>query len=556
MTLPYRFGTGTPTLTGKQFHTQLQIDLDALSGGQTRTLEFYGAVGDGTTDDQDAIADAFSDAATNGYLLLGSSGKTYLLESGIAQSFGGVNFDGQGCTFKVSASATGFSTYFFDFRTTTTIASTTLNANTVVGDNSIVVTSGTNFTVGDLLVIAVTHATGGYFNGFASIVRTVAGTTITLQDRIPPGLDIDSALDTNSVRTYRPGRGVFKNAIFDGGTYASSFVALAITGLGGEVSGCQFIDCDGDQLNSGGLSIFNSVHLSVEDIYLARSGSALISDFQMWNSSSCICNDIRSQSAQGFGPQWFSGSLNAVSNVSSHGAGQAVNGRGILLQGECSSTFTNLVVTNSRDTGLSLTKRAQWNVLSGCLLVTQGDQAANTQALFTSSDSCNNNIFDRVITAGASAADAVIQINAADTGNVIGNLWVYPGIDKIVDAGGTAFGIVNGLPLDRPVTTTLANGDNNNVAIPAYSEVLRLNGPTGAFAITGFAVPSPVRDGQRLTVLNFTGFVLTIKNNTTSAAGNRILTGTGGDVVTGGNSTAQFIYDASAGFWLLLSHAP
>ena len=98
--------------------------------------------------------------------------------------------------------------------------------------------------------------------------------------------------------------------------------------------------------------------------------------------------------------------------------------------------------------------------------------------------------------------------------------------------------------------TTLANGDNNNVAVAQSFK--RITGPTGAFAVTGF---TNGRDGAILYVLNSTAQTFTIKNeNAGSTAANRITTLTGADVVLRATATsaATFIYDGSSSRWILM----
>lgn len=111
---------------------------------------------------------------------------------------------------------------------------------------------------------------------------------------------------------------------------------------------------------------------------------------------------------------------------------------------------------------------------------------------------------------------------------------------------------VNGDVATRRVEITLANGDNNNIATGAFSYI-RLSGPTGAFALTGFAGGF---DGKILMVHNNVAQTMTVKNaNAGSTAANRIKTLTGADVVlrATANSFANFIYDSSQSLWILMS---
>ena len=106
--------------------------------------------------------------------------------------------------------------------------------------------------------------------------------------------------------------------------------------------------------------------------------------------------------------------------------------------------------------------------------------------------------------------------------------------------------------MTRRADITLANGANNDINIQGRS-VVRVTGPTGAFSITGFASGT---DGQRLTVYNTTAQTMTITNDATSTAANRILTLTGANVVLKGDgpSAANFIYDGSGSRWILVAY--
>jgi len=94
---------------------------------------------------------------------------------------------------------------------------------------------------------------------------------------------------------------------------------------------------------------------------------------------------------------------------------------------------------------------------------------------------------------------------------------------------------------------TLANGANNdvNLGTPQYVSNL-ITGPTGAFNITGIANGV---DGSIVFLTNGTNQVMTIRdNNAGSTAGNRILTGTGGDVAV---NHAILMYDITNAVWRL-----
>lgn len=95
---------------------------------------------------------------------------------------------------------------------------------------------------------------------------------------------------------------------------------------------------------------------------------------------------------------------------------------------------------------------------------------------------------------------------------------------------------------------TLSNGDNNNVAV-SRGNLSRINGPTGAFAITGITRGFA---GRVIRIHNNVAQDITYKNaNASSDAANRITTLTGADVTLTGVSIATLIYDSNSSTWLL-----
>jgi len=98
---------------------------------------------------------------------------------------------------------------------------------------------------------------------------------------------------------------------------------------------------------------------------------------------------------------------------------------------------------------------------------------------------------------------------------------------------------------------TLVNGANNDIA-PGYVTYVRITGPTGAFETSGF---TGGERGRLLLVANTTSQQWTIVNDATSTAANRILTGTGGNVVLTSSDGAHviFVYDATSERWRLFA---
>ena len=98
---------------------------------------------------------------------------------------------------------------------------------------------------------------------------------------------------------------------------------------------------------------------------------------------------------------------------------------------------------------------------------------------------------------------------------------------------------------------TASNGANNNITLPNKS-FIRVTGPTGAFNITGITKPDNP-DGRVVILYNTTSQNMTITNDATSTAANRILTNTGSDVATTGTGIVSLIYSVTDARWILLT---
>ena len=105
------------------------------------------------------------------------------------------------------------------------------------------------------------------------------------------------------------------------------------------------------------------------------------------------------------------------------------------------------------------------------------------------------------------------------------------------------------------------NGNNNHTLDREAASLIRITGPTSAFAIGGFTLDVGgfgATDGTELTVYNSTGFAMTIKNADPSATAKcGIRTPQGADVAQpagSGGSSARFVYDASWSQWVLVGY--
>ena len=109
---------------------------------------------------------------------------------------------------------------------------------------------------------------------------------------------------------------------------------------------------------------------------------------------------------------------------------------------------------------------------------------------------------------------------------------------------------VNGSAALRQGALTLSNGANSDITLPTPGTWVRVTGPTGSFSVSGFAGPT---NGRVLVLFNSTAQDMTITNDATSTAANRILTLTGSDVALTGTSLATFVYSTPDLRWILQS---
>lgn len=97
---------------------------------------------------------------------------------------------------------------------------------------------------------------------------------------------------------------------------------------------------------------------------------------------------------------------------------------------------------------------------------------------------------------------------------------------------------------------TLVNGNNNNINVKG-ALLIRVNGPTGAFTITGIAGGAT---GKLLFLCNPTAQNMTVANqNVLSEANNRILTQTGIDITT--TNVGSFILVYVKDRWIVFGSA-
>ena len=113
---------------------------------------------------------------------------------------------------------------------------------------------------------------------------------------------------------------------------------------------------------------------------------------------------------------------------------------------------------------------------------------------------------------------------------------------------------VNGaISLREGTALTLANGTNSNINLGTVPYSLyRITGPTAAFSITGI-VPVSGADGQIVVLQNTTSQTMTLVNDATSTAANRIfIPGSKDLLLRGAYTTVSLQYVSSLSRWVLL----
>lgn len=171
-----------PDYTAQQ-QTQWRDDIgDSVKVKLSATLESFGAVGDGVTNDYTALQNAFN----SGLKLYGTSGKTYYYEGAISVTGKDVTLmsDGKNPFYLVCGTS---STLSVSGEITTD--TTTLSATVYPNQKSIDVVSSSAFSVGDLIKIMSTknddwivgHATVDRRLGEMNVISYISGNTLYLE---------------------------------------------------------------------------------------------------------------------------------------------------------------------------------------------------------------------------------------------------------------------------------------------------------------------------------------------------------------------------------------
>lgn len=113
--------------------------------------------------------------------------------------------------------------------------------------------------------------------------------------------------------------------------------------------------------------------------------------------------------------------------------------------------------------------------------------------------------------------------------------------------------ILDGNFQNPAVAKGFADGSNDDVSL-SEALIQRITGPTANFEVTGMVTSESVNaNGDIIILENSTLFTMEIKNqDALSAAANRFLTPSGGDLVFAAGSCVQFIYDSTTARWRMM----
>jgi len=105
--------------------------------------------------------------------------------------------------------------------------------------------------------------------------------------------------------------------------------------------------------------------------------------------------------------------------------------------------------------------------------------------------------------------------------------------------------------------SSLANGNNADIPV-GTNVIIEVSGPSGDFTINGVSASTALRTGKRITIVNLTGFNMTIahQSGVDPTAANRIISLTGADRTTTGNGAVELYYSGSSARWVMTAFDP
>lgn len=306
-----------------------------ISGVKRFYVKDYGAVGDGTTDDSEAILDACQAAHALGNSIVEFDGsKVYRVTQlngaagPVLYKYPTVSFEGNNCTIKSTHSAAIFGTPYPP-------ATTTVTVDAAAGDQFLTVASAADLQVGDNLFVRwgdlpedVAEAEDWFF---AQVV-SISGNVVQIDRPVPAALDVSETTSTN--KTLHRMRDGTEYALVDG-TFIRNFKIYPASKNDYASSAVEY-----------GTRIICSRNLTVENVTGYHLGCGLTHQFTencVFRNCSITQSEMRAQASLGVG----FGFAEAKNSLIENGFAAACQGNFITAEAKSSVRVSNFLIDNS-----------------------------------------------------------------------------------------------------------------------------------------------------------------------------------------------------------------
>jgi len=516
-------------------------------------VKSHGADGDGVTDETEQIAAAFTAAA--GKRVVFEAGKTYLFSAPFTPA-SGTKIEGRAT---LKAVATGIVSAAFNLTDVSDVevSDLTIDGSTNAGGTvglafGVVITGGSNNEVHGLRIhdtfseaIKVDSGTGHYIHGNWCIDN---GRASSLEDH---GIAIVAVAGDVSIIRVEGNHvdGANRKGI---GTYAAEADGYSVSDvsiIGNNTTNCGlggiFVAVEPSATASRNIVVSNNT--SFND-YTGIAASAV-------SGLTVTGNVVRSPTHVGMDLDSLDG------GVVCHNSIDKSDGTGIQI-GNSNGPTANLtvaynIITHSNQgenvfgPGINLAEASYCSFI-GNVITDRSGTPLQTHGIVEGESSDYNRFFDNEVVGlvGGGTANLYVIRGANSV-----TRWSGP-LGQSIAVGASPFAnIVPATTLDisggfsqRENDITLANGTNDDVALPDQAGLLYVVGPTANYTITGIAGGT---GGRRLTIVNYTAYSLTIAHNSgASSVGSRIAAPGAVNLLVGPYGTIDLIYLATAAAWM------